>query len=190
MRPANDLSKSSRRKAFRSIAAGAAVLASGTLVAHAQLGASNRVSARARQNIRRRHSIVAFTRATARQRAIAAENARKAQEALRKEWARKNRAKAKVTPPAQVPMTTVVKDLGEPRVQAVKTAPSAGAKDAVVAVDVTTGNLVSGTVVNTEKKVTPRTDISEQVRVAAADPEVPGNPPAEFVNGNVTLAAI
>jgi len=140
--------------------------------------------------IARRHSILSFTRATARQRAIAQEKARKAQEALRNEWARKNRAKAKTTPAATVPMATVVKDLNKPRIQGVKTTPSPGAKSSVLAVDITTGNVVSGNVVNTTKPIGKGTNVSEQVRAAAKDPAVPGNAPAEFVNGNVTLAVL
>lgn len=153
-------------------------------------GAANRVADRSRRMIVRRHSILSYTRATARQRAIAQEKARKAQDALRKEWARKNKAKAKVTPVAQVPMTTVVRDLGKPRIQAVKTASSPGAKTSILAVDITTGNVVSGNVVNTSKALGKGANVSEKVREAAGDGNVPGNPPAEFVNGNVTLSVI
>lgn len=160
------------------------------VMAQGPAGAANRVADRARRNIARRHSIVSFTAATAAQRRIAMENARKAQEKLRQEWERKNRSSSKGKGSTQVPMSTVVSDLNKPRVQAVKTSPSAGAKSSVVAVDVTTGNLVSGTVVNSSQNITGGTNISEQVRTAADDPEVPGNPPSEFVRGNISLAAI
>lgn len=137
----------------------------------------------------RRHGITSFTQATAAQRAAATATAEKAQAALRQQWERTNQVPGNSTN-AQVSMAKVVADLNVPRVQAVKTTPSPGAKTSVVAIDITTGALVSGTVVNSVNSITKGTNISNLVRDAATDPEVKGSAPSEFVNGNLSLSSI
>ncbi len=176
----------SRRRLLGIFALAAPAALVSSALAQGPSSAARRVADRARRDIgRRRHRIVSFTAANARQRQVAMENARRYQEKLRNEWARKNGGSA-----ASVSMSKVVQDLGRPAIQAVKTTPSPGATSSVVAVNVATGTLVSGKVVNSSSPITQGTNISQQVREAAKDPAVPGSAPAEFVSRNISLAAI
>jgi len=179
-----------RRRCILVFVAGVAFLTSASLFGQGPSGAANRASDRARRNLGRRHGILSFTRATARQRATAEAKAQELQRKLREEWQRNNRTRMKEGKATRLSMRTVVDDLDKSMMYAVKVEPSSGAGDSVIAVNVVTGRVVSGTVVNTEIRVTPRTELSDKIREASQDPNVPGAAPAEFVNSNISLTAI
>mgnify|MGYP001174141097 CR=1 FL=1 len=169
------------------------------------LGPADRVADRMRGRIRKKHSIVAYHQASARQRAAALANAKKLQAKYRTKWEKTPQGKAYVktsggggsAKPGQsvdqakaVPMSIVVKDLQVAPVQAVKVpAESAGARAAVLPVDLRTGGLVGNGVVEMASAPRAGGSITEQVREAVADGTIQGNA-SEWLGGDVVLASL
>lgn len=192
--------ETNRRQAIK----GALGLLTAALIpsAASALGPADRVADRMRGRIRKRHSIVAYHQASARQRAVALANAKKLQDKYRTKWEKTPQGKTYVKANSgggsakssdqvkAVPMSIVVKDLNVAPVQAVKVpAESAGARAAVLPVDLRTGGLVGNGVVEMANAPRAGSSITEQVQEAVADGTIKGNA-NEWLGGNVVLASL